>query len=152
MVRGVRSKGWWHTYRSYLSSADADILGLEADARLLRKRDGSLFPAVLQLEARAIETVTVPGRELLGVEPARWTNTGGLKTTEESPWMTVCSGMPTRHADQASPLLGVVVPFRATLRTSRYRAGWMGASCKVYRSPTCGGRRREGAPMQVGGR
>ncbi|WP_331768973.1 helix-turn-helix transcriptional regulator (plasmid) [Embleya sp. NBC_00888] len=51
MVRGIRSKGWWHTYRSYLSSAHADILGLEADATLIRNWDGSLFPAVLQLEA-----------------------------------------------------------------------------------------------------
>jgi transcriptional regulator with XRE-family HTH domain len=48
MVRGIRSRGWWHTYRSYLSPAHADILDLEADARRIRNWDGALFPAVLQ--------------------------------------------------------------------------------------------------------
>ncbi|MFE3205623.1 helix-turn-helix domain-containing protein [Embleya sp. NPDC059237] len=70
MVLAIRTKGWWHAYRSYLTPAHADILGLEADAASIRVWDNALFPAVLQTEAYT-RAVLAAGHGILHTDPDR---------------------------------------------------------------------------------
>jgi transcriptional regulator with XRE-family HTH domain len=48
-----RARGWWHDYRTVMSSAFTDLVGMESDADQLREYALSVIPGLLQTPAYA---------------------------------------------------------------------------------------------------
>jgi transcriptional regulator with XRE-family HTH domain len=52
-ARDGRKRGWWQTYRDFISPAYADLISLEADAVNMRSYESTLIPGLLQTAAYA---------------------------------------------------------------------------------------------------
>ncbi|OON72510.1 helix-turn-helix domain-containing protein [Streptomyces tsukubensis] len=57
LARDGRTRGWWQTYRDYISPAYADLISLEADAKSMRSYETTLIPGLLQTAAYARATI-----------------------------------------------------------------------------------------------
>ncbi|MFG3014377.1 helix-turn-helix domain-containing protein [Streptomyces cinerochromogenes] len=57
-ARDGRKRGWWQTYRDFISPAYADLISLEADAVNMRSYQSTLIPGLLQTPAYARATIS----------------------------------------------------------------------------------------------
>jgi transcriptional regulator with XRE-family HTH domain len=57
-ARDGRRRGWWQTYRDFISPAYADLISLEADAVNMRSYQSTLIPGLLQTAAYARSTIS----------------------------------------------------------------------------------------------
>lgn len=57
-ARDGRKRGWWQTYRDFISPAYADLISLEADAVNMRSYQTNLVPGLLQTAAYARATIS----------------------------------------------------------------------------------------------
>ncbi|MGW2950718.1 helix-turn-helix domain-containing protein [Streptomyces eurythermus] len=57
-ARDGRKRGWWQTYRDFISPAYADLISLEADAVNMRSYQSTLIPGLLQTAAYARATIS----------------------------------------------------------------------------------------------
>ncbi|MER7922112.1 helix-turn-helix transcriptional regulator [Streptomyces sp. NPDC096057] len=57
IARHGSQRGWWQTYKDFISPAYADLISLEADAKSMRTYQSTLIPGLLQTPAYARATI-----------------------------------------------------------------------------------------------
>jgi transcriptional regulator with XRE-family HTH domain len=68
LAKDGRRRGWWQTYRDFISPTYADLISLEADAVNLRSYQSTLIPGLLQTAGYARATLAAFGMTATSAE------------------------------------------------------------------------------------